>query len=76
MKDNKKLQKIRKEKGFTQFQLADRSFVSYGSIKRFERTGEISLSSFYKIAEALGLSEELDSLFENRPLSYEDFYHE
>ena len=53
----------RKEKNITQKQLSLQSAVSYGSIKRFERTGEISLSSLIKIAFALGLEDDFDLLF-------------
>ncbi len=44
---------LRKEQGFTQQELALKSDVSYGSIKRFETTGQISFESLLKIAEAL-----------------------
>jgi transcriptional regulator with XRE-family HTH domain len=40
----------RKELKITQNQLALKSDVSLGSIKRFERSGQISLESFLKIA--------------------------
>jgi len=53
----------RKEKKITQVQLASRSDVSLGSIKRFERTGEISLSSLIKIAFALGYEDDFELLF-------------
>ena len=39
----------RKAKKLTQKQLAERTGVSYGSIRRFEQTGEISLLSLVKI---------------------------
>jgi len=54
---------VRKEKNLTQMNLADRSGVSYGSIKRFERFGKISFESLLKIAEALGRLDEFESLF-------------
>lgn len=44
---------LRKELKWTQQDLADRSGVSYGSIKRFERFGKISFESLLKIAEVL-----------------------
>lgn len=44
---------LRKEKGWTQLDLAEKSDVSYGSIKRFERSGQISFASLLKIVEAL-----------------------
>lgn len=59
----KRISARRKEQKITQEQLSVQSDVSYGSIKRFERTGEISLSSLIKIAFVLGLEEEFDMLF-------------
>ncbi len=56
----------RKEKHITQDQLSVKADVSYGSIKRFERTGEISLSSLIKIAFALGLENDFDLLFSKK----------
>jgi len=54
---------IRKRKGITQEQLAERSNVSYGSIKRFETTGNISLISLTKLCTALHIENELRDLF-------------
>ncbi|MBQ6844445.1 MAG: helix-turn-helix transcriptional regulator [Agathobacter sp.] len=59
----KRISVRRKEKNITQEVLSRRANVSYGSIKRFERTGEISLSSLIKIAFALGLEDDFDALF-------------
>lgn len=53
----------RKEKKISQVQLSERADVSLGSLKRFERTGEISLSSLIKIAFALGYEEDFEKLF-------------
>lgn len=53
----------RKEQKITQGQLSNRSEVSLGSIKRFETTGEISLTSLIKIAFVLGLEDDFDTLF-------------
>ena len=53
----------RKEQNLTQVQLSKRSEVSLGSIKRFENTGEISLTSLIKIAFALGLENDFELLF-------------
>jgi transcriptional regulator with XRE-family HTH domain len=50
----------------TQDGLATRAGVSLGSLKRFERTGEISLERLVRIAIALGASDELDRLFRPR----------
>jgi len=44
--------------------LSEKSGVSYGSIKRFEQSGEISLISLTKIA----ISVELENLFEDMPI--------
>ncbi len=54
---------LRKEKSLTQQELAEKSGVSYGSIKRFERFGKISFESLLKIAEALGRLDEFETLF-------------
>ena len=59
----KRVKKIRKRRKITQKQLADRSNVSYATLKKFEQTGEISLLSLTKIAIELGLIDELKSLF-------------
>ncbi|MDO5061650.1 MAG: helix-turn-helix transcriptional regulator [Peptostreptococcaceae bacterium] len=53
----------RKEKKLSQAELSTRSNVSLGSLKRFERTGEISLSSLIKIAFTLGYEDDFDHLF-------------
>ncbi|MCE9540239.1 MAG: helix-turn-helix domain-containing protein [Bacteroidetes bacterium] len=44
---------IRKQMGLSQSQLAQRSGVSLGSIKRFEQTGQISLESLLKTVQIL-----------------------
>ena len=54
---------LRKEKDLTQQELAIKSGVSYGSIKRFERFGKISFESLLKIAEALDRLDEFETLF-------------
>lgn len=53
----------RKESKMTQKQLAERSGVSYGSLRRFEQEGEISLVALLKIAQALGCLEDFEQLF-------------
>jgi transcriptional regulator with XRE-family HTH domain len=45
-----KVQQLRKKNGISQFELSKRSGVSFGSIKRFETTGQISLESLLKLA--------------------------
>ena len=59
----------RKAKKFTQKQLAERTGVSYGSIRRFEQTGEISLLSLVKIANALDCLEDFNELFKKPPVT-------
>jgi len=54
---------LRKELKLTQLDLAEKSGVSHGSIKRFERFGKISFESLLKIAEALDRLHEFESLF-------------
>ncbi len=54
---------LRRRKKISQTELGKRSGVSFGSIKRFEQTGEISLSSLTKIAIALNVEKEMDNLF-------------
>ncbi len=44
---------LRKQAGLTQGQLAQRSGVSLGSIKRFELSGQISLESLLKLIQVL-----------------------
>lgn len=59
----KRIQLCRKELHYSQVELAQRSGVSYGSIKRFERFNEISLASLLKIAMALGCLPDFTHLF-------------
>lgn len=59
----KKIQNKRKKFKISQVELAQKSGVSLGSIKRFESKYEISLISFIKIVVALGLELELENLF-------------
>ena len=55
--------KRRKALKLSQEELAKRSGVSFGSIKRFERTGEISLTSLLKIAVVLESEDDFNLLF-------------
>ena len=55
--------KRRKGAHLSQEQLSKKSGVSLGSIKRFERTGEISLTSLIRISVALGCQEDFLGLF-------------
>ena len=58
---------IRKRRSISQEKLASMSGVSYGSVKRFESTGQISLVSLTKIAMALDIADELRNIFSQVP---------
>ena len=60
-----RLSRIRKRRNFSQQALAEKSNVSYGSIKRFETRGQISLISLTKLCVALDCVDELRNLFTN-----------
>lgn len=59
----RRVREIRKQRSISQEKLAHMSGVSYGSIKRFESTGQISLLSLTKIAMALDVTDELRNIF-------------
>ena len=67
LKVAKRISRVRKRRGITQEQLSDLSGVIFGSIKRFERTGQISLLSLTKIAIAMECAGEIRQLFEEVP---------
>ena len=58
---------IRKRRSISQKKLSEMSGVSYGSIKRFETTGQISLLSLTKLAIALNEVDEIRNLFTDVP---------
>ena len=60
----KKARDKRKYMKLTQQQLAEKSGVSLSSLKRFERTGEISLASLLKIAMVLDSLKDFEKVFE------------
>lgn len=62
-----RVRNIRKRRSISQQKLAKMSGVSYGSIKRFETTGQISLISLTRIAMALGIADELRNIFSKVP---------
>ncbi|MEE1377401.1 MAG: helix-turn-helix domain-containing protein [Oribacterium sp.] len=62
-----RIRNIRRRRSISQKKLAEMSGVSYGSIKRFETSGQISLISLTKIAIALDLADELRNLFTQAP---------
>ena len=51
---------LRKQAGLTQRELATRSGVSLGSIKRFELTGQIALESLVKLSQILNRIHDFD----------------
>ena len=62
-----RVRQIRKSRSISQQKLAEMSNVSYGSVKGFESTGQISLISLTKIATALGIADDLRNLFTEIP---------
>lgn len=63
----KRVRNIRKRRSISQQKLSEMSGVSYGSIKRFESTGQISLLALTRTATALDLADELRNLFTQVP---------
>ena len=62
-----RIRNIRKRRSISQEKLSSMRGVSYGSVKRFEATGQISLISLTKIAMALDIADELRSIFTQVP---------
>ena len=58
---------IRKRRSISQERLAQLSGVSFGSVKRFETTGQISLISLTKISMALDMADDLRQIFTEVP---------
>ena len=55
---------LRKQAGFSQSELAQRSGVSLGSLKRFERTGQISFESLLQLADVLNRLNDFEALLQ------------
>lgn len=73
----KRFKACRKNKHITQKELADKSLISYGTIKLFEQKGQISLSSLLVIAETLDMVEDFNMLFiPEKHRSYKDLINE
>jgi transcriptional regulator with XRE-family HTH domain len=53
---------LRKQLKMSQEEMAERSGVSLGSLKRFENTGKISLDSLLKLMHLLGRLNEFDNV--------------
>jgi len=56
----------RREGKISQAEMAKRSGVSLGSIKRFENSGEVSLSNLFRMAVVLGYEKDFNKLFERK----------
>ena len=50
---SKNITALRKQKKMTQQELSERSGVAYASVRKFEKTGIISLESLLKMCETL-----------------------
>jgi len=59
-----RLKKIRRQLKLSQADLAERSGVSLGSLKRFENSGKISLESLLKLAHLLGKLKDFEKLLQ------------
>ena len=59
----KKAQEKRLKLNMSQQTLSEKSGVSYGTLKKFEQKGQISLESLLKIALALGEIDQFEHLF-------------
>lgn len=58
-----RVKQTRIRRSITQEELAERSGVSFGSVKRFEQTGEISMKHLILISKVLRCSKQFDELF-------------
>lgn len=59
----------RKEKKWTQQEMAKRAGMSFASYKRFERLHEISFESLVKVAIAISMEKDFDALFAKKTFS-------
>lgn len=55
---------LRRKLRLSQKEMAERSGVSLGSLKRFENTGKISLEALLKLAHLSGRLKDFDTLFQ------------
>ena len=77
MKTAGTIRRLRTRRRISQQKLAARSGVSFASIRRFEKHGDIALSSLAKIALALEVEQEMAGLFSDVPyLSIDEVLHE
>lgn len=68
-----KIQALRKIEKISQQELAVKSGVSYGSIKRFEQTGKISFESLLKIIHVLGRLSDFEDIL--NPIKTKDIHN-
>ncbi len=59
-----RLKQLRLAANLSQEGLAERAGISHGSLKRFERTGQIALESLLKLASALRVLGDFELLFQ------------
>lgn len=59
-----KLKVLRKQRKMSQAELADRSGVSLGSLKRFEGIGKVSLESLLKLVHVLGRLDDFEGILQ------------
>ena len=64
-----RMKRRRKQMQLSQRQLSQKSGVTYSSLRRFETTGEISLSSLLKIAHALDALKDFESIFKGQAIT-------
>ena len=60
---SQKVKALRLEQNITQQELADKVGIAIGTVKRFEKTGEIQLKYLLQIALVLGRLNEFSNLF-------------
>lgn len=53
---------LRKQAKYSQAEMAERSGVSLGTLRRFESTGKISMESFFKLLLVLDRLEEMENI--------------
>ena len=58
-----RLKAVRLSQSLTQADLAERAGISVGTVKALERTGQSSVASLVRVVQALGLTDQLQSLF-------------
>lgn len=69
----KRFRDLRKAKAITIKALSESSGVPYSTIRRFERTGEVSFLSLVKMASAMGEDRQIEGLFaQTVPASIEE----